>query len=163
VPGGSWGRPFTHYFIVIKRRDEGVHVIRHKIGDDPLDIKWRGNSYVVRPRKAKRMQGWDPIRRKDFFSTIFDRLPYHRVGLFIFQEPDGISPVPIESLDRISNKPLLACQSPFIIRVFARSKLFQRWIKRTNFGSGVNLKFVAIMLLVILVVVLVLWFGGFYG
>lgn len=157
------GRPFTHYFIVIKRRDEGATVVKHIGGEPQVKVKFRGNTYLVRRRKAFKMKGWDPIRRKDFFSTFFDVMPYNKTGFFIFEEPPGISDTPIESLDRISNTRIVARQTPYIIRILARSKLFSRWIKRANFGTGVNMKFVAVMLVVILALVLILWLGGFYG
>ena len=161
--------PFTHYLLVIHRRTGLIHpfpwTAKHA---EPFRLKFAGNFYEVDPSLAYIVKGWDAVRKKTFFSTFLDVLPVDRIGLIQYLEPsdkDGkpVQGVLVKPLERLADKQLVTEQSPFLLRVFVRSKLYTRWVRKVNFGVGVNTRLVIIMLIILLAVIAIMWMGGFYG
>lgn len=157
---------FSHYLLLLIRPEKGrmhPHIIP---AGKASHVKFAGNTYAVLPEYAFLLKGWDPVRnngRRDWFSNIFDILPTRQVGVLVYREPPQPSDEPVIPLNPIACQKITLTQTPFIIRVLARSKLFERWVRRIPFGTGMSMKFIIIMAVVLIVLFAVLFFGGYYG
>jgi hypothetical protein len=157
--------------LVIKRTRPGrvkLHVMKAEGRADDFQVRFAKNTYSIEPSAAFLLKGWDPTRPKDWFSTLTDLLPVFKVGMLYYMEPRDMQGKRLEGMlvhpiDRLAGRQLSTEQTPFLLRVFSSERLFTKWIRRLSFGFGVSAKFVIIMLLVLLALLAILWFGGYYG
>jgi len=160
---------FNEYMVIVRQVGGHFELRRFKSALPIKGFKIRGHKYIIRRQKAFILKGWHPWTNVRFFQAIIDQYAHHfrTVGLLLYEEPSYETNDWTEPLDRIdagvTDPSPTDILTPDMHRIIAESKLFADAMRRIHFGSAMSWKFLALMLVVILVMMFILNAGGYLG
>lgn len=177
---GTW----HDYRIPLRPRKNVADVpVRTATEDGGKVIQHEGHRYLIDPKSAFSLQTWYPWSKYHWFYGIFiDRLvpKLVRVGVLFYREPSdplhGVE-IPVKPLDRLTDLSIYLDENevqhpmpkwalllnPATVSTFVASKVYKRAIKRNPFGMGVGVRTWVIVGVVLVILCVLLYQGGYFG
>ena len=128
---------------------------RYKLGilPDPRGFEYDGIKYPLESIKHRRLENWRPLKKEWFLSDILVRDGIYRAMTIIGE--DG------KPLDRL-DQPLTDTLTPHIHRAWMITPVIRDRYRKMRIG-GVDLRIVAVAVGITVLILVLLYFSGYFG